>query len=133
MIENVRIGTNTGSGVFLPSRTNQTCLSPWERCRAATERACTSDKLSQICARFSPLSHLLCKCQLSRRESQERGRLSIKCNTLKKDLSGRFPAKTFSRAIIEKVNDFIEFFIRKRPKIKTFRKKETKQSIHIFI
>ena len=61
------------------------------------------------------------------------GRLSIKCNTLKKDLSGRFPAKTSSGAVIEKVNDLIEFFIRKRPKIKTFRKKETKQSIHIFI
>ena len=25
----------------LPFRTNQTCLSPWERCRAATERAGT--------------------------------------------------------------------------------------------
>ena len=30
-------------------RTNQTCLSLWERCRAATERACISYILSPVC------------------------------------------------------------------------------------
>ena len=75
-----------------PSRTDQTCLSLWERCRAATERACISRFPSQaylirICSRTAlsvvcsgadlfaccPLSHLLRKCQLSQRESREAG------------------------------------------------------------
>ncbi|WP_432618788.1 hypothetical protein, partial [Butyricicoccus sp.] len=30
-------------------RTIYSCLSLWERCRAATERACISKKFSQIC------------------------------------------------------------------------------------
>ena len=34
---------------ILPSRTIQTCLSLWERCRAATERACISYVLSPVC------------------------------------------------------------------------------------
>ena len=34
---------------ILPSRTIQTCLSLWERCRAATERACISHVLPPVC------------------------------------------------------------------------------------
>ena len=34
---------------ILPSRTIQTCLSLWERCRAATERACIDYVLSPVC------------------------------------------------------------------------------------
>ena len=61
-----------------PLHTNQTCLSLRERCRAATERACTNYILPPVCpdtngASSRPLSHLLCKCQLSQRESQEAG------------------------------------------------------------
>ena len=57
---------------------NPTCLSLWERCRAATERAGISYILSpvcpeQTCLRVCPLSHLLRKCQLSQGESQEVG------------------------------------------------------------
>ena len=118
---------------FSPLRAIQTCLSLWERCRAATERACIDYVLSPVCLmrtgqcpalsvicfanasspkgraekassrgswicrraktegvlqidkirmRFAltrtcshvcPLSHLLCKCQLSQRESREAG------------------------------------------------------------
>ena len=78
-------------------RAFQTCLSLWERCRAATERAgslfegaglppcgktegvlsdwqdaheiCPDTNLPACC----PLSHLLRKCQLSQRESREAG------------------------------------------------------------
>ena len=56
---------------ILPSRTVQTCLSLWERCRAATERAYISYVLSPAPdsnrSASCPLSHLLCKCQLSQR------------------------------------------------------------------
>ena len=63
---------------FLLLRTSQTCLSLRERCRAATERAAASQHVlgvypdTNLSARY-PLSHLLCKCQLSQRESQEVG------------------------------------------------------------
>ena len=73
-----------------------TCLSLWERCRAATERAgslvreldlpqektegvCQTGKIRMrfalrcTCPHVCPLSHLLRKCQLSQRESQEAG------------------------------------------------------------
>ena len=85
---------NFGTGAL---RINQTCLSLRERCRAATERAGSLvreldlqqaktegvlqiDKirmrfaLTRTCSHVCPLSHLLCKCQLSQRESQEGSR-----------------------------------------------------------
>ena len=76
---------------------NPPCLSLWERCRGATERAgslfegaglppCGKTEgvlqigkmrmrfaLIRICQLFCPLSHLLRKCQLSQRESREAG------------------------------------------------------------
>ena len=82
-------------GIFYLTR-KPTCLSLWERCRAATERAGSLvreldlpqaktegvlqiDKirmrfaLTRTCSHVCPLSHLLCKCQLSQRESREAG------------------------------------------------------------
>ena len=59
-------------------RAVQTCLSLWERCRAATERANTSQHVLKVypdtnLSASCPLSHLLRKCQLSQRESREAG------------------------------------------------------------
>ena len=81
---------------FFSLTRSSTCLSLWERCRAATERAgslvreldlpqAKTEGICQIgkirmrfalrctCLHVCPLSHLLRKCQLSRRESQEGG------------------------------------------------------------
>ena len=91
--KNVSFGFTRNPNLFLPlgemSRSDregwvlllravQTCLSLWERCRAATERACISYILSPVCPDANwfaccPLSHLLRKCQLSQRESREAG------------------------------------------------------------
>ena len=57
---------------------DQTCLSPWERCRAATERVCISCKFFQICLMRTYQNQPSQSCcfaaiQLSQRESQEAG------------------------------------------------------------
>ena len=80
-----------------------------------------------------PLSHGLRRASSPKGRACHPGRLSTKCNTFNQNFGWCFPAKTFSRTIVDQIFNKLNIFIGNCPKIKTFWKEKSYNIVGVLV
>ncbi len=61
------------------------------------------------------------------------GRLSSKCNTLKKNFGGRFPTKTLTRTVVDDAFDELNRLVSNRSEVKAFWEEKTDNIVGVLV